>query len=257
MHVYDKRYPANPAWPVPPPEAPAFEYRRVQRELGLARAVVVQPNAYGFDNRCTTDAIRDLGPQARGIATVEPDISRAELLRLHAAGIRGARCYILPNGWLSWDDVPVIAARVASLGWHVQVQLDGRELPALEARLRELPTEVVIDHNGKFLEPVAPEHPAFVSLLRLLDSGRFWVKLSAPYETSKRGAPRYDDVSVLARALAKSHPERCLWASNWPHPGISPQPSTAAMLDLLLDWAPDPAARTRILVDNPARLYGF
>ena len=98
MHVYDKRYPANPAWPVPPPEAPAFEYRRVQRELGLARAVVVQPNAYGFDNRCTIDAIRDLGPQARGIATVEPDISRAELLRLHAAGIRGARCYILRNG---------------------------------------------------------------------------------------------------------------------------------------------------------------
>ena len=257
MHVYDDRYPANPAWPVPPPTAPAADYRRVQRELGLMRAVVVQPNAYGFDNRCTMDAIRDLGPQARGIATVRPDITDAELHRLAAAGFRGARCYMLPKGFLSWDDVSAIAARVASIGWHVQLQLDGRELPALEARLRELPTEVVIDHNGKFMEPVPPQHPAFVTLLRLLDSGRCWVKLSAPYETSKTGAPRYEDVSVIARALAKSHPERCLWASNWPHPGIRPQPSSAALLDLLLDWAPDAAARARILVDNPARLYAF
>jgi D-galactarolactone isomerase len=257
MHVYDDRYAANPAWPVPPPTAPAVDYLRVQRELGLERAVVVQPNAYGFDNRCTTDAIRDLGPQTRGIATVKSNIADGELLRLHAAGIRGARCHMLPNAYLSWDDVPQIAARIAELGWHVQVQMDGRELPVHATQLRALPTDVVIDHNGKFLEPVAPEHPAFVALLRLLDSGRFWVKLSEPYETSKSGPPRYEDVSVLARALAKSHPERCLWASNWPHPGIHPQPSSAAMLDLLLDWAPDPATRARILVDNPARLYGF
>ena len=257
MHVYDARYPVNPAWPVPPPNAPAADYRRVQRELGLERAVVVQPNAYVFDNRCTTDAIRDLGSQARGIATVKPDIKDAELRRLDAAGIRGARCYMLPNGFLSWDDVRAIAVRVAPLGWHVQVQLDGRDLPMYESLLRELPTDVVIDHNGKFMEPVPPEHPAFLTLLRVLDSGRSWVKLSAPYETSKSGAPRYEDVSVLARALAKSHPERCVWASNWPHPGQNPAPSNAAMLDLLLDWAPDAATRARILVDNPARLYGF
>lgn len=104
---------------------------------------------------------------------------------------------------------------------------------------------------------MTPTHPAFLTLLRLLDTGRCWVKLSAPYETSKTGAPRLDDVSVTARALAKSHPERCVWASNWPHPGFLPQPSSANMLDLLLDWAPDAAARTRILVENPARLYGF
>jgi len=257
MHVYDERYPVNPAWPVPPPNSPAADYRRVQRELGLERAVVVQPNAYVFDNRCTTDAIRDLGPRARGIATVRPDITDAELRRLDAAGIRGARCYMLPNGFLSWDDVRAIAARVAPLGWHVQVQLDGRDLLMYESLLRDLPTDVVIDHNGKFMEPVPPEHPAFLMLLRVLDSGRCWVKLSAPYETSKSGAPRYEDVSVLARALAKSHPERCVWASNWPHPGQNPAPSNAAMLDLLFDWAPDAAARARILVDNPARLYGF
>jgi D-galactarolactone isomerase len=120
-----------------------------------------------------------------------------------------------------------------------------------------LPAEVVIDHNGKFLEPVPAAHPAFLVLLRLLDSGRCWVKLSAPYETSKTGAPRYEDVSILARALARSHPERCVWASNWPHPGPNPPPSSAAMLDLLLDWAPVDATRRRILVENPALLYAF
>jgi D-galactarolactone isomerase len=257
MHVYDVRYPVDPRWPVPPPIAPAAEYQRVQRELGLTRTVVVQPNAYAFDNRCTVDAIRDLGPQARGVATMPPDVTDAELARLHAAGIRGARCYMLPNAFLSWDDVRAIAARVASVGWHVQVQLDGRELPARAALLAALPTDVVIDHNGKYMVPVPPSDPSFVALLRLLDSGRTWVKLSAPYETSKSGAPRYEDVSVLARGLVARNPERCVWASNWPHPGQNPPPSSAAMLDLLLDWAPDEGIRNRILVDNPARLYGF
>jgi D-galactarolactone isomerase len=257
MHIYDDRYPLAPTWKVPPPKALAVDYLRVQRELGLERAVVVQPNAYGFDNSCTTDAIRDLGPQARGIATVSPDISDDELRALDTAGIRGARLYMLPGTLFSWDDVRTIAARVASLNWHVQVQLDGRELPTVEKLLNELPTELVIDHNGKFMEPVPPEDPAFQSLLRLLDSGRCWVKLSAPYETSKTGAPRYEDVSVLARALAKHNPDHCLWASNWPHPGRNPPPTNSDILDLLLDWVPDEATRNRILVDNPAQLYGF
>jgi len=257
MHVYDDRYPVDPRWTVPPPKAPVAAYQQVQRELGIGRAVVVQPNAYAFDNRCTVDAIRELGPQTRGVATVPPDVKDVELARLHEAGIRGARCYMLPNAFLSWDDVRVIAARVAPFGWHLQVQLDGRELPTRAALLAKLPTEVVIDHNGKYLVPVEPSDASFVALLRLLDSGRTWVKLSAPYETSKTGAPRYEDVSVLARGLVARNEERCVWASNWPHPGQNPPPPNAAMLDLLLDWAPDATDRARILVDNPARLYGF
>ena len=257
MHVYDVRYPVDPRWTVPPPVSPVAAYREVQRELGIGRAVVVQPNAYAFDNRCTVDAIRELGPLTRGVAAVAPDVTDVELARLHEAGIRGARCYMLPNAFLTWDDVRAIAARVAPFGWHVQVQLDGRELPKHAALLAALPTEVVIDHNGKYLVPVEPSDLSFATLLRLLDSGRTWVKLSAPYETSKTGERRYEDVSVLARALVARNPERCVWASNWPHPGQNPPPSSAAMLDLLLDWAPDAATRTRILVDNPARLYGF
>lgn len=257
MHIYDARYPLSPLWPVVPPDAPVAKYRVVQQQLGLARAVVVQPNAYAFDNACTVDAVRQLGASARGIATLRADVADAELDRLTRAGFRGARCFMLKGGFLSWDDVDAIAARVRPFGWHVQVQLDGRELPQHEARLSRLPVDVVIDHNGKFLEPVPVTHPAFAVLLKLLDSGRVWVKLSAPYETSKTGAPRYDDVSALARALATAHPERCVWASNWPHPGMSPAPENAAMLDLLLDWAEGETARRRILVDNPARLYGF
>jgi len=117
----------------------------------------------------------------------------------------------------------------------------------------------VIDHVGKFLEPVPPDHDAFKSLLRLVDTGRCWVKLSAAYETSKRGAPHYEDVGELAKALVKAAPERMLWASNWPHPQEprDAMPDDADLLDILLEWAPDDAVRRKILADNPAELYGF
>ena len=257
MHIYDPRFRGVPTWPIPLPVAPVGAYRQVQAELGLTRAVVVQPNGYGFDNSCTEDALTRMGPSVRGVATLPADVSAAEIHRLTDLGFRGARCHMLQGGYLSWDDVDAIAERVQASGWHVQLQLDGRELPARETQLSRLPGTVVIDHNGKFLDPVPVSHPAFLTLLRLLDRGNFWVKLSAPYETSKTGAPAYEDVSALARALVAAHPERCVWASNWPHPGTSPVPSTPLMLDLLLDWAPDAATRRKILLDNPTRLYGF
>jgi D-galactarolactone isomerase len=257
MHIYDPRFRAAPTWPLALPDAPVDAYRQVQRQLGLSRAVIVQPNGYMFDNACTEDAVRRMGDTVRGIATVRPGVGDGELERLTRLGFRGARCFMLQGGFLSWDDVAAIASRVQPFGWHVQVQLDGRELPQHAPRLAALPVDVVIDHNGKFLEPVGTTHPAFAVLLGLLERGRVWVKLSAAYETSRTGAPDYADVSALARALAAANPERCVWASNWPHPGAQPMPSNPRMLDLLLDWVPDAAVRRRILVDNPARLYGF
>jgi D-galactarolactone isomerase len=108
------------------------------------------------------------------------------------------------------------------------------------------------------MEPVAPEHESFLVLKKLLDTGRCWVKLSAPYETSKTGAPKYEDVSKLARALVKHAPERMLWASNWPHPSVPPgSVDDLDLLNLLADWAPKEADRRKLLVDNPAELYGF
>ncbi len=257
MHVYDDRCAPAAKTGSGPPNALASDYLEVQAELGLSRVVVVQPTAYGFDNRCTLEAVASLGPEARGIAVVPPDVSEDELAELTAAGIRGVRYQMFPGGVLDWSSIETTAARVAPFGWHVQVQLDGRELPSRESVLQQLPGKLVIDHVGKFLEPVPPRHPAFQALLRLLDGGQCWVKLSAVYETSKTGPPHYEDVGALARALVEEHPERCLWASNWPHPGQSPPPSNAAMLDLLLEWAGDEATRTRILVSNPAELYGF
>ena len=257
MHVYEDRFTLAPTATFKPPHAPACAYQQVQAALGLQRVVVVQPTGYGFDNSCTLQAMAELGAGARGIVVIQPDTPQAELQRLHALGVRGVRYMMLPGGALPWDTLEAMAERIAPLGWHIDLQLDGRDLPQYEDRLMRLPGHLVIDHNGKFLEPVAPTHAGFQSLLRLLASGRCWVKLSAPYETSKAGAPLYADVSVLARALVQARPDRCLWASNWPHPNAQPLPSSAAMLDLLLHWADDEATRRQILVDNPARLYGF
>jgi D-galactarolactone isomerase len=184
-------------------------------------------------------------------------VTEGELQRLSSAGVRGARFHLLPGGMLTWDALAPLAARIARFGWHVQLQLDGRELPRYEAALAQLPVPLVIDHNGKFLEPVAIDHPGFRTLLRLIAAGNTWVKLSAPYETSRLGPPHYADVGALARALVRANPGRCVWASNWPHPGRDPRPDSAALLELLHEWAPDEATRQRILVDNPAALYGF
>jgi len=257
MHIYEDRFPLAPTATFKPPHAPVSEYRKVQQALGITRAVVVQPTGYGFDNRCTLEAIAELGADARGVAVVPPEVSDAELQVLTDAGIRGVRFHMQKGGVLPWDALGGLAAKVLPFGWHVQLQLDGRELVEHETRLKDLPGMLVIDHVGKFGQPIGPTHPGFAVLLRLLDTGNCWVKLSAPYESSKVGPPRYDDVAALAHVLAKAHPERCVWASNWPHPNQKNVPPDAAMLDLLLDWADDDATRARILVDNPAKLYGF
>jgi len=256
VHIYEpERFPltqqiARASW---------RDYRNVQQRLGLERAVLVQANGYGFDIRCLLDALSQAGDAARGIAVIKPDITDEQLVELHRNGVRGVRFMLIPNaqGALGWEALEPISARIAELGWVINLQVDGRLLADYEQRLRALPSALSIDHTGKFLEPVGTDHIGFKSLLRLLDTGNVWVKVSAPYETSKTGAPHYEDVSQLARALMQIHPDRCLWASNWPHPGRDPMPDDLAMLDLLSEWAPDSLIRWKILMDNPAQLYGF
>ena len=226
--------------------------------LGLARAVIVQPSAYGADNRCTLDALDALGAAARAVVVVDESVTEPELERLTGLGVRGIRFFMLPGGVLPWDSLEVMAARVAPFGWHVQLQLDGRGLPEREAVLKRLPAPLVIDHNGKFLEPVTSGHPSFRTLMRLVEGGSCWVKVSAPYETSREGPPLYGDVGMLAKALIRAAPERMVWASNWPHPtALDDPPDDAVLLDLLLEWADGETLRRRILIDNPAVLYGF
>jgi D-galactarolactone isomerase len=258
MHFYDQKLPAAPGTFLPGTFT-VEDYRAMQKRLGLERVIVVQPNAYADDNTITVNAIRAIGKDAKGVAVVKPDVKDAELEQLTRAGICAVRIMTLHGGMLGFDVMDAVVARVHPFGWHANIQLDGRELPKYEAQIKRLPGKFVIDHTGKFLEPVAPEHEAFKSLLRLVDTGRCYVKLSAPYETSKAGAPKYEDVGRLAKTLVKHAPERMLWASNWPHPSARKPapPDDEALLELLLDWAPDENARRKILVDNAAALYGF
>ena len=259
MHFYDRRFPTVPTALLTPPDAGHSAYKELCHRLGITRTVVVQPTTYGKDNRCTLDAIAALGENARGIAVVDESVTDEELESLTKGGMRGVRFHQLPGGALQWDQLEAILARVQPFGWHTQLQLDGRDFPKHEAMIRRFPGTLVIDHTGKFLEPVSTDHAAFKILLSLLDNGRTYVKLSAPYEVSKVGPPHYDDVGALAKALVKAAPERMLWATNWPHPS-SPadnKPDDAVLLDVMLDWVPDEANRRKMLVDNPARLYGF
>jgi len=258
MHFYDEKRPAAPGTFLPG-SFTVEKYRALQKRLDLERVIVVQANAYADDNTVALNAMRALGKSAKGVAVVKPQVKDAEVERLTKAGMCAVRIMTLHGGMLHFDVMDAVMARVHPFGWHANIQLDGRELPKYEAQIKRLPGKFVIDHTGKFLEPVAPDHAAFKALLRLVDTGRCWVKLSAPYETSKTGAPKYEDVGRLAKALVEHAPERMLWATNWPHPSArkpSP-PDDAALLDLLADWAPDARVQKRILADNPAELYGF
>lgn len=258
IHIFDQRYPLAPTALAQPPDAGVGEYREVMRRLNVTRAVVVQPTAYGTDNRCTLDAVAALGPEvARAVGVVDASASLDEMARLKAAGMSGTRFHLLGGAAVPIEQFDTIAAKAHETGWHVQFQTDGRRLPEYAAQIRSWPGTVVIDHVGKYLEPVAVDDPAFRCLLDLVETGRVYVKLSAPYETSKTGAPLYGDVGALAKALVRAAPERMVWATNWPHLALKSKPDDALLLDLLLDWAEDEAVRRKILVDNAVDLYGF
>lgn len=257
MHVYDGRFPSAPSALLHPHDALVADYRSVQRALGLDRVVVVQPTTYGFDNACQVEAAAALGPGSRLVVVVDERTPSSTLAELDGAGARGARFHMLPGGAVPWSSLAPTAASVADLGWHVQLQLDGRELPVHVDALRSLPTPLVVDHVGRFMPPVDVDHPAFAALLTLLDTGRCWVKLSAPYESTRDGAPEYPAVAALAHALVERFPERMLWATNWPHPGQPAPPTLDELRRLAFDWLPTEALRQRVLVTNPAELYGF
>lgn len=259
IHLYEDSRPLAAGATFKPPHAPLSAYRLVQRALGLTRAVLVQPTGYGFDNSLMLQALQQMSDSARAIAVLPPDVDDHELHQLHTLGVRGVRFMMIAGagGALPWDALPRMAERIAPLGWTIDLQLDGRELPQRRALIDSLHGKVVIDHTGKFLEPVPPSDPAFKALLGVLEGGQRWVKLAAPYETSKLGPPHYGDVALLAQELLRVHPDRCVWASNWPHPNRVPPPDNAHLLGLLNDWAGDQSVRKRVLVDNAVAAFGF
>lgn len=257
IHVYDDTFPISPTAVLRPPNASLVDYGDLQRRLGIQRIVIVQPTTYGLDNRCQLKAVATVGDAARAVVVVDDRVTRAELELLTAGGARGARFHMLPGGALPWEMLEPVARRIADHGWHVQLQLDGRDLPRHVDVLRRLPVPIVVDHVGRFMPPVDVDHAAFRALLDLIDDGTCWVKLSAPYESTVEGAPAYPLVGALARRLVEHAPERLLWASNWPHPGQASHPTPEQLRSLLVDWLPTSELRRRVLVDNPAAVYGF
>ena len=258
MHVYDPRFTPRKPGSIPDRRATVADYRKVRERLGLERVVIVQPTGYGADNGCTLDAMAQLGDCARGVAVVQPGVEDSELERLTRAGMRGLRYVLFPHATLGADTLPEMAARVAPFGWNINLQLAGEELAEREAVLAKLPCNLVVDHIGRFTAPVDGNTPGVRAMHRLLDSGRCWVKLSAPYHGSKSGPPRYEDIGAIARELVQRWPERMLFATNWPHPSVKGEmPDDLALMQLVEDWTGDDATRRKIFVENPAKLYRF
>jgi predicted TIM-barrel fold metal-dependent hydrolase len=258
MHIYDSRFPFAPNAALKPPDARPQDYRLLQKRLHTARNVVVQPSSYGTDNRCTLDAVEQIGATARAVAVVDTSVTDAELKRLAAAGVRGIRFNLVQAGATTVDMLEPLSKRVHELGWHVQIHMLGDQIVENKDILQRLPSPIVFDHMGRIPASSTITHPAFGVISKLIDKGQTWVKLSSAYQDSKVGPPSYADMMGLAQAYVKAAPERMLWGSDWPHPTVKgAKPDDAILLDLLTDWAPDERTRMRILVENPQTLYGF
>jgi predicted TIM-barrel fold metal-dependent hydrolase len=259
MHIYDSRFPVAPNAKLRPPNATPDDYRLLQKRIGTTRNVVVTPSTYGTDNSCTLDAMAKLGATARSVAVVDTSVADAELKRLNDLGVRGIRFNLVQSGATTIDMLEPLSTRVNYLGWHVQIHMLGGQIVEIADLLQRLPSPIVFDHMARIPQPAGVDHPAFGLVLKLVDNGRTWVKLSGAYQDTKVGPPTYADVSKVARAYVKASPERMVWASDWPHPTekADAKPDDAVLFDLLADWAPDEATRNRILVDNPAALYRF
>jgi predicted TIM-barrel fold metal-dependent hydrolase len=261
IHIYDPRFPASRPGSRLTRNATVADFRMLQKRLGTSRTVVVQPAAYGFDNSVTVDAVAQLGiANARAVAVVQPAIADAELRELDRLGVRGVRFtqHDPATAVTTPEMIEPVAARIAELGWHAQLHMRGDQLVAIAEMVARLPCTIVIDHMGRMPQPDGVDHPAFDLVKRLLDSGRAWVKISGAYLDTRVGPPSYSDIHEVARTLIRYAPDRCVWGSDWPHPTeTQAKPDDAMLLDLATDWCGNEETRHRILVENPAALYGF
>jgi D-galactarolactone isomerase len=262
IHIFDPRFTQTlAADDMAGSAASVADYRAVQQRLGTQRTVIVTPRNYDTDNTVTLDAIGQLGlAQARGVAVLRPDVTDAQLAALHAGGIRGIRftLYTPEHAPTGFEMVEPLAHRVHELGWHLQLHWTAAQIVAQQALLRRLPAVLVFDHLARVPVPGGLAHPACAVVAGLLERGQAWLKLSAPYLDSQLGAAgRYADVDAVARHWVQLAPERLVWGSDWPHTSEANNADTVDLLAKLGEWVDDGALWARILVDNPARLYGF
>jgi predicted TIM-barrel fold metal-dependent hydrolase len=263
------KYPMSEKRTYTPPEASVAQLRALRTELGVARNVIVQPSFYGFDNSCLVDALKDLGASARGVAVVPLDVPDAELRRLAAAGVTGIRLNLATFGIsdpkAASDAIHSFAPRFVSLGWHIQINTSLPVIDGLAPMIGDVTVPIVFDHIGNAEAEKGLNQKGFGALVDLVKARNTYVKLSAPYNLSKRAD--WADVIPLAKTLIAAGPDRMLWGTNWPHPGngrgdireITPYQvvDNRKLLTHFAQQCPDAAMRKVILVDTPQRLYRF
>ena len=259
-HVFgpQEQFPYLPGAAYIPPDATPRNYADMLTAIGCQRAVLVQPSVYGPDNSCMVAALKSGVFNFRGIAVVEPNPTDKELQTLHDAGVRGIRINLASETeGLTFADGERLAPRLKAMGWHLQFFLDMEKMPEAEAKLASLSINIVIDHFAKCQAANGVNGKAFQALLRLMKRDNVWAKIMGAYFLSKQ-KPMYPDVTPLAQAMIAAAPDRIVWGSDWPHPGArANMPDDGDLANQFGEWAPDASTKQRILVDNPARLYGF
>ena len=266
-----------PYWPgrvyTPQELALPEEMSALHRALHIDRVVIVTPSIYGPDNSTTLFGMKARGAQARGVAVIDDKTRESDLDAMAAAGIRGIRLNLVTSHQLDPDvarrKFRMATDRMKSRHWHVQIYGTLAVVSGIKEEVRDSPVPAVFDHFGGAQAALGLEQPGFADLVDLVRSGKAYVKISAAYRSSKQ-APDYADVAPFARALIAVNADRILWGTDWPHPNPHPPPGgqptdvtplfqidDGRLLNQLVAWAPDPAVRKKILVDNPARLYGF
>jgi predicted TIM-barrel fold metal-dependent hydrolase len=273
-HIFGdpRQFPWWPGRTYTPETASVAEMRALHGALHMDRVVIVNPSVYGSDNSCTLDAMKQLGSRARGIAVIDDKTSAAQLDAMAHAGVRGIRLNFETFGQTTDATRKAFDAaveRVAGRKWHIQMYT---RLPVIESLHKEImasPVLAVFDHFGGAQAAQGTGQAGFDTMLDLVRSGKAYVKISGVYRVSRK-APDYPDAAPLAKALIAANVERIIWGSDWPHPAGAALPGHSAgdiaplfqiddgrVLNLFASWAPDAAVRKTILVENPARLYGF
>jgi predicted TIM-barrel fold metal-dependent hydrolase len=260
-HVFGPahKFPFAPGRSYTPPDASVEDFRRLQSVLGFERAVIVQATCHGTNNDAMLDAIASSGGRYRGVAMVDEGFTEADFRDLHDGGVRGVRMSFARHlaGPPDFTKVQRIADMIRPMGWHLVLYLEAEDLVEHAAAIRALGVPIVIDHMARVRPEAGIEQEAFGLLLGFVRDEGFWVKISCAERLSATGAP-FDDMIPFAQALIEATPDRVLWGTDWPHPNIEGvMPNDGDLVDLLGRYAPDADTLHRILVDNPARLYGF
>ena len=269
-----KRFPMSPSRTYTPGTAAVSKLQSVHRGLHVTRTVVVQISIYGADNRCLLDAMKQLGPSARGVAMIDDATPESDLDAMHKAGVRGARLIFFQSSLEPPANMAEMRRhfqntvdKVKKRNWLVQIYARPAVIDALSEQIMAAPVPVVLDHIAGVEASLGTGQRGFDRVLKLVKAGKAYVKISAPYRSSTQ-APDFPDIAPFAKALIAANPERILWASDWPHVDSAPVPGRKPtdlvpglpiddghIFNLLPTWAPGAATRKLILVENPAKLY--